>query len=95
MPHRAELIYFDGCPNADDARDNLRAALEAEGLPPEWQEWNQHDPQAPERVKQHGSPTVLVDGRDVTGLEVGVAASACRADGVPSVDTIRTALGAT
>ena len=89
-----ELVYFDGCPNVDDARANIRAALEAADLPPTWQEWNQHDPNAPEYVKQYGSPTVLVGGRDVTGVEAGVAASACRADGVPSAEMIRLAMAA-
>ena len=94
MSNNVELIYFDGCPNADAARENLRVALEAAQLPPTWQEWNQYDPEAPERIKQYGSPTVLVDGRDVTGQDAGVAASACRADGAPAVDAIRSALSA-
>ena len=89
-----ELVYFDGCPNVDDARANIRAALEGADLPPTWREWNQDDPTAPEYVKRHGSPTVLVDGRDVTGVEAGVAASACRADGAPSAEMIRLAMAA-
>ena len=89
-----ELVYFDGCPNVDDARANIRAALEAADLPPTWREWNQHDPNAPEYVKQYGSPTVLVDGRDVTGEEPGMAGSACRADGAPSAVIIRLAIAA-
>lgn len=87
-----ELIYFDGCPNVDAARDHLRQALAAARLPAIWQEWNQHDAQAPDRVRQFGSPTVLVDGRDVTCADAGVAAAACRADGAPSTETIRTAV---
>ncbi len=89
-----ELVYFDGCPNVDAARANIRAALEAADLPPTWREWNQSDPSAPAYVKQYGSPTVLVDGRDVTGVEAGVAASACRADGAPSAKMIRLAMAA-
>jgi hypothetical protein len=89
-----ELIYFDGCPHAAAARENLRVALEGEHLPGEWQEWNQHSPGTPAHAKQYGSPTVLVDGRDVTGQGAGVAASACRADGAPAVQTISAALAA-
>ena len=88
------LIYFDGCPNVELARTHLRRAIEDAGLDTQWQEWEQNDPSAPAWVKEHGSPTVLVNGRDVTGGgdTAGVAASACRADGAPSVETIRAAL---
>ena len=87
-----ELVYFTGCPNVESARANLRAALSAKGLTPEWREWNQTDADTPARVKQYGSPTVLVDDQDVSGAE-SVAAMACRASGAPSVDRILRALG--
>ncbi len=86
-----ELIYFTGCPNVESARANLRAALSAKGLTPEWREWNQTDAGAPARVMQYGSPTVLVDDEDVAGAE-SVAAMACRASGAPSADEILDAL---
>jgi len=91
---KIELIYFDGCPNASIARDRVRQALRAAGAGAEFAEWEQNDPAAPPYAREYGSPTVLVDGRDVTGLGPGVAASACRADGAPAVETIRQALRA-
>ena len=87
-----ELIYFTGCPNVDTARANISAALSAKGWSPDWREWNQMDTGAPERVKQYGSPTVLVDGRDVSEAE-SVPAMACRTDGAPSVEQILQAMG--
>jgi hypothetical protein len=42
----------------------------------------------PKHLRQHGSPTILIDGRDVTGDPAGAAAMACRVDGVPSVALI-------
>ncbi len=87
-----ELIYFAGCPNVDTARANIRAALSAKGLSPAWRERNQLDEGVPDRVKQYGSPTVLVDGRDVAETEL-VSAMACRTDGAPSVEQILSALG--
>ena len=87
-----ELIYFKGCPNVESARANLRTALSEKGLTPEWREWDQTDDSAPARVKQYGSPTVLVDDEDVTGAE-SVAAMACTASGAPSADQILRALG--
>jgi hypothetical protein len=83
-----ELVYFDGCPNAERAREDLRAALGSES----WTEWNLSSPETPERFRGHGSPTVLVDGHDVTGEADGNAAMACRADGAPSEEIIRKAL---
>lgn len=87
-----DLVYFDGCPNADRARENLRAALEATGRAPEWSEWNLAAESTPERYRRHGSPTVLVDGEDVSGEGAHADAMACRADGAPSVAAIRARL---
>lgn len=83
-----ELVYFDGCPNADRAREALSTAL-GDGA---WQEWNLSSADTPDRFRRHGSPTVLVEGRDVTGAEGGNSAMACRADGAPSAEVIRRAL---
>ena len=92
MVQLIELIYFDGCPNLEAARANLQQALEEANVPPKWREWEQSDADAPAYVQRHGSPTILVNGRDVTGAEVVVAAASCRADGAPSVEAIRAAL---
>ncbi len=83
-----ELVYFDGCPNASQARDNLREAVEASGRGLTWSEWDLMEESTPADFRRFGSPTVLVNGADVTGEHVGTAAMACRADGVPSVATI-------
>lgn len=87
-----DLIYFDGCPNLEAARENLRAAVGAERIEGEWREWNLHSDNTPDRFKRFGSPTILVDGEDVTGEQGGDAAMACRVDGAPSVAAIREAL---
>ena len=89
-----ELVYFEGCPNATRARENIRAALEGAGAAPEWDEWDLTLESTPEGYRQHGSPTVLVDGRDVTGEGADTVAMACRADGAPSVATIAGKLSA-
>lgn len=60
-----ELIYSTDCPNVGLARTRLTAALAQTGQEPEWVEWNRDDPQAPEYAASYGSPTVLVNGRDV------------------------------
>ena len=85
---RIELVYFDGCPNASRARENLREAIEASSQDLAWSEWDLMAESTPADYRRFGSPTVLVNGADVTGEHVGSAAMACRADGVPSVPTL-------
>lgn len=83
-----DLVYFDGCPNADKARASLRAVLVGRS----WREWDLSSADTPEEFRRYGSPTVLVDGRDVTGEAGPTGAMACRADGAPSQEIIRRAL---
>ena len=85
---RIELVYFDGCPNVSQARDNLREAVEVSNEDLTWSEWDLMAESTPADFRRFGSPTVLVNGEDVTGENVGTEAMACRADGVPSVATI-------
>lgn len=90
---RIELVYFDGCPHAEEARGNITAALaRTSARPGAWAEWDLTDPATPDEFKQYGSPTVLVDGRDVTGDGPNSAAMACRADGAPSIEVIEARL---
>jgi mercuric ion transport protein len=65
MTDMVELIYDGTCPHVDVARDRLRAALAGAGLPPVWQEWERSARGSPPYVQQWGSPTILVNGRDV------------------------------
>ena len=87
-----ELIYFAGCPCVDSARAALRAALGAAGLPIAWQEWDQTVLTAPAHVQRFGSPTVLIDGRDVAGIGASSAGRACCAGGAPGANLILAAL---
>lgn len=90
-----DFIYDDDCPNAEAARSNLRTALVEVGLPASWSEHRIGDPAVPERARGYGSPTILVDGRDVAGVEPS-AEQCCRvyvgAGGVPPVEFIVRAL---
>lgn len=90
---RIELVYFAGCPNALKARENIKSALEAAGMEVHWSEWDLEAESTPDRYRQHDSPTVLIDGHNVTGDGHGAIAMACRADGAPSVSLIAEKLG--
>jgi len=83
-----ELVFFEGCPHTNEARRHLSEALSEHGLPHEWVEWNLSDEGTPDAYRRFGSPTVLVDGSDVTGDGPGTNAMACRASGAPGVDEI-------
>ena len=60
-----ELVYDPGCPNVDGARDVLTRALQAAGAPAVWTEWSTEDADCPDRRRGYGSPTILVNGKDV------------------------------
>ncbi|MFQ5747030.1 MAG: hypothetical protein ACE5HF_07395 [Gemmatimonadota bacterium] len=100
MTRKIELVYDRGCPNVEAARDVLRRALGAAGLPPEWKEWDREAPGSPAHAKRYGSPTVLVGGADVSGGGAESEANCCRvyeaADGglrgVPALEDIVRAL---
>jgi len=92
-----ELLFFPDCPNVDPARDQLRRALAAVGLPASWTEHDVTAADTPPHLRGHGSPTILVNGRDVTGAQPGAGAS-CRIytgsdrPGVPPLDALVRAL---
>jgi mercuric ion transport protein len=88
-----DLVFFQGCPHAAKARQALADALSHLGIPAESREWDLTDAATPQRFRAFGSPTILVDGTDVTGEGSGASAMACRADGAPSVGEILRALG--
>ena len=73
-----ELIYDGGCPNVGAAREQLLRAFAASGLVPRWREWERAAADAPPHVRQVGSPTILVNGRDVAAGGAQDGAGACR-----------------
>ncbi|WP_226435550.1 thioredoxin family protein [Rhodococcus yananensis] len=94
-----ELLYFDGCPNWQRARDLLADALAATG--------NASTPivlrtvATPEDAQREGfpgSPTIRIDGADPF-TSTGAAALACRvyrghgcADGLPDLSSLIAAI---
>lgn len=89
---KLELIYFRDCPHAAEARSNLRTALVTAGIQVPVDEWERDDAAAPAYVRGYASPTVLVNGRDVSGDAATADAASCRAAGAPSAETILRAL---
>jgi mercuric ion transport protein len=105
---RIELVYDRDCPNVDRTRQQIRDALRRAGLPPEWREWDRGAAESPPYVRSYASPTVLVDGRDITAapgtrdatLDGADGAAGCRVysttagemSGVPPLEAILVAL---
>jgi len=95
---RVELIYNTDCPNVAETRANLLQAFAAAHLEAKWTEWERSSPSSPGYVACFGSPTVLVEGRDVAGENPMGYISCCRLyasldgrySGAPSVELMNT-----
>lgn len=90
---KIQLLYFEGCPNLESARAAIRDAIAAERIDEVIEEIDVESPTAPDSVRGWGSPTILIDGKDVTGSSRATGSS-CRlyANGAPPVDEIRARL---
>lgn len=78
MMTRVELIYDTDCPNVQHARRALLEGFSLAGLDPSWAEWDRKSPDSPVHARGYGSPTILVDGRDVADAAPGDGGSSCR-----------------
>lgn len=94
-----ELIYERTCPNVEAARMQLREACRRVRVTETWQEWEVGDPQSPDYARKHGSPTILVNGADVSADGSHTDGACCRvyATGhgyqpVPTVEQITSAM---
>ena len=97
-----DLVFDTECPNVDDARALLRSALTEAGFPETWREWERDADGTPTDLRGLGSPTILVNGVDVSGVEPGAVAEranccrvyedAGRLRGVPPLNAVLRAL---
>jgi hypothetical protein len=91
-----ELIYDADCPNVPDTRSQLIKAFTQTGVSARWKEWERGSPDTPEYARAYGSPTILVDGKDIAGVTPTAGTRACRvySDGrgklgrTPSIEAI-------
>jgi len=92
---KIQLLYFDGCPNLEPARAALREAVAAERIDAPIEEVDVESSDAPEWARGWGSPTILIDGAELTGATRSTGSS-CRLyrGGAPTVDEIRVRLSA-
>jgi hypothetical protein len=62
---RVEILYFEGCPNHDQARALVEKIAAELGVQPEIELVNVPDADTATRLRFLGSPTVRVNGVDV------------------------------
>jgi LmbE family N-acetylglucosaminyl deacetylase len=99
---KVELIYDADCPNVAAARSLLAAAFAQARIATRWLEWERNESESPAYARQFGSPTILVDGKDVAGAMPGAGDASCRVyrsaegrlAGAPSPDHLLAALRA-
>jgi hypothetical protein len=96
---KVTLLFFDGCPNWQTTDADLAALAVEFGF--EFYRCQVETDEDAQRFHFRGSPTVLIDGRDVfaTGDEpIGLSCRVYRTDhglaGVPSVEQLRGVLTA-
>jgi hypothetical protein len=63
---RVELLWFQECPNHEDARHLLREVLRENGLPDSFDDIDATDPGKAEEVRFAGSPSIRINGVDVS-----------------------------
>ena len=91
MSLQVELQYFNVCPDSGELLKRVRSAVEAVRFPVEFLETLVETPEAAINTRFRGSPTLLINGEDYTGLpEPKNAYLACRIyeDGIPSTAQI-------
>lgn len=94
-----EILHVPGCANFELARRRVHEAADRIGVDIEIRERVVSDETVTAAMGMAGSPTILIDGRDVEQGHGGAPIS-CRLyhtpsgiEGAPSVDTIASALG--
>ncbi|MCK4900303.1 MAG: hypothetical protein KAS38_16095 [Anaerolineales bacterium] len=96
-----EILYFDGCPSWENGLENLKAALEAEGLEANILLVKVADGMDAERMRFLGSPSFRVNGadwwpevREQYSLSCRVYLTPQGMRGAPTVDMLREQLRA-
>jgi hypothetical protein len=96
-----DLVYDRECPNVSEARALLHEALTQLSLSPIWREWDREGNDTPLQLRGLGSPTILVDGVDVSPIDSAAneGANCCRLyhhgsrfRGIPEFAAVTTAI---
>lgn len=75
---KIELICDVDCPNVAATRSLLIKAYAQTGVSAKWKEWERGSPESPAYAQGFGSPTILVNGKDIAGISPTPGTRACR-----------------
>jgi hypothetical protein len=89
---RIRIVYRTDCPCLPATRANVDAALALLGRSVTVDLVSLETEQDAERETMHGSPTVLIDGRDPFAPADAATSLACRPEGAPTVRQLLEAL---
>ncbi len=98
---KVEVLYFDGCPNHEALLPRLRELLASCGVRAQIELVEVAEPDAAERERFLGSPTVRIDGEDVEpgaaqrsdfGLKCRLFATPDGRSGIPADEWVLAAL---
>ncbi len=86
---KIEVQYFRGCPNSEAINNMVKEFVDKnrEKLPLEFEEVLVETPEEAKKYKFRGSPTILINGKDIEGMEENENPSlSCRyyPNGLPS-----------
>ena len=65
-----ELVFTPDCPSIELARSAIREALTSQGMQMRWLEWERDHSSTPARLRGLPSPSVVVNRRDVTCVDI-------------------------
>ncbi|MCF6269933.1 MAG: MerR family transcriptional regulator [Melioribacteraceae bacterium] len=88
---KIEVQYFTGCPNSEEVLNMVRKFVAESELQIDFDEILVETQADAEKYKFRGSPTILINGKDVEGVEENKTPSlACRyyKDGLPTEEDI-------
>lgn len=86
-----DLLYFEGCPHAEAAREHIREALVRLESAADWNEWDTEADSTPAHLRDYSSPTVLVNGVDIE-RKPPTSGAGCAVGGGPTLEAVRAAL---
>lgn len=96
-----DIVHVPDCPNVTVVRDRLRQAVECTGVVATIRTTEVSTPAEATQIGMHGSPTILLDGRDLFPGTAGQPSLSCRLylvgtaiEGAPSTSQIAAAIDA-
>lgn len=94
-----EVLYIDGCPHWSVTQQRLQLALKRLGLTETVRSHKVTSDEEAEQLGLHGSPTILIDGRDPFAVEGTKTSMSCRLycatdglTGVPALEELEDAI---